>query len=56
MVGSLATAALVYVISLTMLSMSPEDIGRLETPFALSVAMHLEQGPGVLYGMWEREP
>ena len=54
-VGSLATAALVYVISLLMLGMSREDIGRLETPLALSVAMHLEQGPGVLYGPYERE-
>lgn len=54
-VGSLATAALVYTTSLLMLGMSREDLGRLETPFALLVAMEVEQGPEVLYGPYERE-
>ncbi len=53
-VGSLAAAALVCVNSSLMLGMSPEDIGRLETPFALSIAMQLDQGPEVLYGPYER--
>ena len=53
-VGSIAAAALVYAGSVLMLGMRHEDIGRLETPFAFSVAMQVEHGPGLLYGPYER--
>ena len=38
-----------------MLALSPEDVGRLETAFALSVARQIEQGPSGLYGPYDGE-
>ncbi len=51
--GSLIVAAVVYAGSMIMLGLDPDDVGRLETPFALSVAMQLERGPAVLYGPFD---
>jgi hypothetical protein len=54
MLGSLVAAAVIYAVSLLALAVDPDDVGRLETPFVLSVARQLQEGPRVLYGPYQR--
>jgi hypothetical protein len=51
--SALATSAVVSAGSLILRGLDPADVGRLETPFALSVAMQLERGAQALYGPFD---
>jgi hypothetical protein len=54
-VTSLVAAAVIYSGSWLAFGLDADDIGRLETPFVLSVVKQVEEGPGVLYGPYEGE-
>jgi hypothetical protein len=51
--GVIVAAALIYSSFLIWRGLDPDDVGRLETPFAFSVATQVSDGPRSLYGPFD---